>query len=828
MRVTFNWLHEFAPIEGSPADIAAQLTDLGMEVDEVTAIGDHLGGVIVARVLDVREHPDADRVRLVDVDTGDGNALQIVCGAPNVVPGAHVPLATIGAVLPGNFEIAVRKMRGQVSNGMLCSAKELELGDDASGLLILPGDQVPGMPIAEALGIESDVVFDIDVNPNRPDALSVLGVARDLAARQGIRFDPPQVSVSTGAATFDGAATVAIEDPVLCGRFALRGLGEVEVGPSPRWLAQRLIAAGMRPINNVVDASNYVMLELGQPTHAFDLATVAGPAGSDVAAFRVRRARPGEQLETLDGVVRDLHESDGVIADGNDVAIALAGVMGGAATEISESTTDVAVEAAWWDPLSVATTSSRHNLHSEASARFKRGVDPEIADRALDRFAQLLVDQGAASLRPGGVVADGDLPERITVEVAPAKVNAVLGLQLDRALMVDLLEPIGFRCAEVDSRSDGEGGVGGESGQASARPSGGGAASIAVTIPSWRPDSTAEIDVVEEVGRMYGLSRIPRTVPVSPQPGALSAAQRARRVLRRALSGFGVSEAMPMPFLAPGDLERCGLESTGLVLANPLAAEESVLRTSMRPGLLAAIAYNASHRRTGVWLAEIGRVFELGDRGAIVDRDESVLRGRVLDGEREQLAVVLGGQEAPTAVELLDVVVAALGVGPVALRAEVLAGLHPVRSSIVEVAGVDAGAVGEIDPQVLERLGIEERVAWLELELAMLLEMPVPVRQAKAVSRFPSSDVDLAFVVEDRVPAAAVRTTIRGAGAPLLRELELFDVFRSDSLGEDRRSLAFRLRLQADDRTLTDAELAVVRQSIIDEVTATHDATLRA
>lgn len=824
MRVTFNWLHEFAPIEGSPADIAAQLTDLGMEVDEVKAVGDSLGGVIVARVLDVREHPDADRVRLVDVDTGDGNALQIVCGAPNVVAGAHVPLATIGAVLPGNFEIAVRKMRGEISNGMLCSAKELELGDDASGLLILPVDQVPGMPIAEALGIESDVVFDIDVNPNRPDALSILGVARDLAARQGLAFEPSQVLVATAGDTFDGAATVVIDDPVLCGRFALRGLAEVRIGPSPRWLAQRLIAAGMRPINNVVDASNYVMLELGQPTHAFDMATVAGAGGSHTPAFRVRRARAGEQLETLDGVVRDLDPTDGVIADGDDAPIALAGVMGGAATEISESTTHVAVEAAWWDPLSVATTSSRHNLHSEASARYKRGVDPEIADRALERFAQLLVDQGAASLRPGAVVAAGQLPERITVDVRPSKVNSVLGLQLDRGLMVDLLEPIGFACADAASTGEGADVVAdGGHGPDGLRPG-----SISVTIPSWRPDSTTEIDVVEEIGRMYGLSRIPRTVPVSPHPGGLSASQRARRVLRRALAGFGVSEAMPMPFLAPGDLERCGLEPTGLVLANPLAAEESVLRTSLRPGLLAAIAYNASHRRTGVWLAEIGRVFELGDRGAIVDRDESARLGRVLDGEREQLAVVLSGQEAPRAVELLDVVVAALGVGPIALRAEELPGLHPVRSSIVEVAGIDAGTVGEIDPQVLERFGIDERVAWLELELGTLLELPVPVRQAKVVSRFPSSDVDLAFVVDDRIPAAAVRTTIRGAGAPLLRELDLFDVFRSAALGDDRRSLAFRLRLQADDRTLTDAELAVVRQSIIDEVTATHDATLRA
>ena len=804
MRVSLNWLQEFAPITGSPAAIAEQLTDLGLEVDDIITVGGSLDGVVVARVLQVRPHPDADRVRLVDVDAGDGEALQIVCGAPNVVADALVPLATVGTVLPGGMEIAVRKMRGEVSNGMLCSASELELGEDSSGLLLLDAGAdgpAPGTPLAEALELRSDVVFDVDVNPNRPDALSVVGVARDLAARQGVPFHVPEPAPTEAGEPVGGSAAVEIVDPVLCGRFAVRALAGVRIGPSPRWMAQRLIAAGMRPINNVVDASNYVMLELGQPSHAFDLATLPTDAAG-AAVLRVRRARAGERLETLDGVVRDLDPADGVIADADDSVIGLAGVMGGASTEISDGTTDVLVEAAWWDPQSIADTAARHNLHSEASARFKRGVDTEIADRAIARLAELLGDDGAATLRPGSVVAGGDLPERITVTVRPSKVNAVLGTQLDRGLMADLLEPIGF--SATDQGDD-----------------------LSVAIPSWRPDSSTEIDVVEEIGRMYGLSRIERTVPVSPHPGGLSAPQRTRRSVRRALAGFGVSEAMPMPFLAPGDLERCGLPSTGLVLANPLAAEESVLRTSLRPGLLAAVAHNANHRIAGVWLAEIGRVFELGERGPVVDVDESSRLGRVLDGEREQLAVVLAGAEAPTAVELLDVVVAAMGIGPVVLRAEELPGLHPARTAAVEIAGVRAGAVGEIDPEVLDRFGIEERVAWLELELGVLLELPAPVHLARPVSRFPSADVDLAFVVEDRVPAAAVQATIRATGDPLLRRLELFDVFRSDAF-EGARSLAFRLRFQADDRTLTDAEVGVVRQAIIDEVVATHDATLRA
>ena len=803
MRVTLNWLREFAPVEGSPLDIAEQLTDLGLEVGEVVPVGGSDERIVVARVLEVRAHPDADRVRIVDVDAGDGQPLQIVCGASNMVAGDLVPLATVGTVMPGGMEIAARKMRGQMSNGMLCSARELGLGDDHAGILVLGNDgsdgPVPGTPLAEALGLRADVVFDLDVNPNRPDALCVAGVARDLAARQGVPFSIPAPAPASAAVGPDLGGTVAItiEDPVLCGRFAMRGLSGITIGPSPRWIAQRLLAAGMRPINNVVDVSNYVMLELGQPTHAFDLARVSGPA------FRIRRARPGERVETLDGTVRELDPADGVIADADDIAIAMAGVMGGASTEISEVTTDALVEAAWWDPLSVAATAARHNLHSEASARFKRGVDPEIADLALLRVAELLAAQDAASLRTGLAVAEGSLPERITVTVRPERVNALLGTSLDRGLMVDLLEPIGFDTTEVD-------------------------ADLSVDIPSWRPDSTAEIDVVEEIARMYGLSRIERTVPVSPHSGGLDAVQHARRRVRAALVGSGVSEAMPMPFLAPGDLERCGLPAGGLVLANPLAAEESVLRTSLRPGLLRTVAYNASHRRTGVGLVEIGRVFGLGERGVIVDVDESSRIGRVLDGEREQLAAVLAGAEAPAAVELLDIVADAIGVGPVVLRAEELPGMHPVRGAVVEVAGLSAGVVGEIDPEVLERFGIEERVAYLELELGALLELPSRIPQARAVSRFPSADIDLAFVIEDRVPAAVVRATISSVGSPLLRDLELFDVFRSESLGADRRSLAFRLRFQADDRTLTDAEVAVVRQAIIDEVVATHDATLRA
>jgi phenylalanyl-tRNA synthetase beta chain len=802
MKVLLSWLREFAPIEGDPAAIAAQLTDLGMEVEEVVEIGAGLGGVVVAEVLEVRPHPDADRIRLVDVDAGDGEALQICCGASNMVAGDLVPLATVGAVLPGGMEIAARKMRGQMSHGMLCSARELELGDDHGGILVLPADLSPGTPLTEALGVTADVAFGFDTLPNRPDTLSMIGVARDLAARQGVPCTLPAPQAPESGADAAGLVDVELLDGDLCGRFLARVISGVRLAPSPRWMAQRLLASGMRPINNVVDCSNYVMLELGLPNHTYDLAKVAG------SRLRVRWATDGETIRTLDGVERALTASDGVIADGDDRAIGIAGVMGGASTEISSSTTEVALELAWWDPGTIAGTAARLNLHSEASLRFKRGTDPDLIDLGARRFAELLAaattgDQPTSVLHPGAVDRRGDLPRPPRVRVRVERVNALLGTELTGDAVASLVAPIGFDSEVLDD------GI------------------LDVEVPSWRPDSAIEEDVIEEVARQYGLDRIPRRTPTSPHTGELSPSQRARRRLRRVLIGAGCSEAMPMPFLAPGDLERCGLPAVGLVLANPLAAEESVLRTSLRPGLLSAVAHNGAHRQPGVALFETGRVFGVGDRGVITDVAASEVAGRVLDGEREQLGVVLSGQEAPAAVALLELVLTSLGVGPLVLTGAALPGLHRGRGAAVEVAGVALGEVGEIDPGVLDAWGIGERVGWVGLDLSALWGLPVPVVHAEPVSRFPSTDVDLAFVVADEVPAAAVAATVRAAAGPLLRHLALFDVYRGEGTGAARRSLAYRLRFQAEDRTLTDAEVAEVRRTVIDEVTSTHGAELR-
>ena len=784
MKVLLSWLREFAPIEGDPADLGDQLSGLGLAVESIKPIGEGLGGIVVARVLGLRPHPDADRIQIVDVDAGDGEALQVCCGAFNMSVGDLVPLATLGCVMPDGMEITRRRMRGEWSNGMLCSPVEIGLGDDGEGILVLDGDHAPGLPLAEALEMGADVLFDIEVNPNRPDAMSVAGVARDLAARQGAPFSLPEPAVAETGLDATDRLSVEILDPDLCGRFAVRVLDGVGIQASPRWLANRLTALGMRPINSVVDVSNYVMLELGQPSHTYDLAKLAG------AGFRVRRAVDGETIETLDGVTRTLTSADGVVADSDDMVVGIAGVMGGASTEIGGDTTSVALEMAWWDPASIAASARRLGLRSEASARFEKGADPEVADLAMRRFAELLADTGA-TLAPGMVDARGNTPERETILVRTGRVNGILGTDLTRDRIGELLGPIEFTAVPNGDDLD-------------------------VDIPSFRPDSTTEIDVIEEVARMHGYTRIARTRPRSMLTGALSRRQVDRRTVRTAMIGLGLDEVMPVPFLAPGDLERAGLDADGITVTNPLVAEESVMRSSLRPGILKTLAYNASHRLAGLGLFEVGHVYRHPEAS------------QPLPDEREYLAVALAGRDAGDVVGVWSALADALAARDYALVADVVAGLHPTRTARIEVGGVPVGHVGEVDPGVLDAFDVPERVGWLEVDLDTLLGVPHGDTPYQQVSRYPSSDIDLAFEVDDAVPASAVERCLREAAGDLLARLSLFDVFRGAPVGDGSRSLAFTLRFQAVDRTLTDAEMVDVRRRCIDAVEGSLPASLRA
>ncbi|HEY2999437.1 MAG TPA: phenylalanine--tRNA ligase subunit beta [Acidimicrobiales bacterium] len=791
MKVLLSWLRDFAPIEGDPVALGEALSDLGMAVEQMDLLGAGLDGIVVARVLATRPHPDADKVQLVDVDTGDGQTTQIVCGAFNMAAGDLVPLATVGTVMPGGLEIGRRKVRGEWSNGMLCSPRELGLGDDHGGIQILPAGLAVGADLVEAMGIQADVLYDLEINPNRPDAMSVAGVARDLAARLGVPFTLPEPAIEEVAASRLGSVSVEVEAPDLCGRFTARVLTGVTVGESDPAIARRLTLLGMRPINSLVDVSNYVMLELGQPSHPYDLAKVPG------GGLRVRRARPGETLVTLDEVERRFTADDLLICDAHDRAIGIAGIMGGADTEIDAGTSDVLLEMAWFLPIAIAKTSRRLRLRSEASARFEKGTDPEVIDLAHRRFAELVAGSGSR-LEAGTVDVRGDLPDRRPVTVRTGRLNRLLGTDLTGGEVAALLEPIGFASTvEGDpAATDGR---------------------VAVTVPPWRYDSATEIDVVEEVARHHGYTKIGTHLPPAAHAGRLSERQLERRRLRSLLVGRGLSEALPLPFLAPGDLARSGLPDDGIAIANPLVAEESILRTSLLPGLVRALATNAARRNTGVGLWEIGHVFR---RPA----DEAA----ELPDEREMLGVALGGRDAAAAVHEWRAVAEVLAVTGVDVRNEPVPGLHPTRSArLVGPDGAPAGAVGEVDPAVLDAHGLGERVGWLEVDLDTVAGLARDPHTYREVSVYPSSDIDLAFEVDESVPAGDVEAALRGAAGDRLAALALFDVYRGPGIAEGRRSLAYTLRLDAPDHTLTDDEVAAVRRTCIAAVEERFPATLR-
>ncbi|MBV8979748.1 MAG: phenylalanine--tRNA ligase subunit beta [Acidimicrobiia bacterium] len=780
MLVPLSWLRDFAPVEGETSALVDAFNELGLVVDGVTEIGALDGSVVVARVLATHEHPGADKVQLVDVDAGDGQ-LQIVCGAFNFGAGDLVPLARVGTTLPNGAKIERRKVRGEWSDGMLCSASELALSDDHGGILVLAVDAEPGVPLREALAMEPDVVFELDVTPNRPDALSVAGVARDLAAKLGMPFSLPDVSL---IAAGESRASIAVKSKDLCPRFTGLVLDDVTVGPSPAWLARRLTLAGMRPINNVVDVSNYVMLELGQPNHPYDLARLPGEG------LVVRKGKKGETVTTLDDVERPVGPDDCLICDAEGAPVGIGGVMGGASSEISATTTSVLLETAYFDPMSIARTARRLGLRTEASARFERGTDHAGIDRAVGRFVDLLGQ--VAGARPTGGLLDvsGRLPKPAKPMVRTRKVNEVLGTALTSDDVRRYLEPIGFACATA------RGGW-------------------RVTIPSWRPDSALEIDVIEEVARHHGYSNIPRTVPLSPEVGRLTPHQRDRRRVREVLAGAGLSEAWTTAFLGVPDLEKAGLPTEAVRVANPLDQAEPLLRPSLLPGLLRALATNARHQNPNVRLFEVGRVFHPPAAGDSLPR------------ERELVAVAMAGGDARDAMRVWDVLRGALGLERVTVQASERAGLHPTRAALLKADDREVGEIGEVDPDVVSAHELEGRVAWICVDLERLLGAPRRPAVFHPVSRFPASDIDLAFVVDDATPAEAVEERLRAAGGDLLVDVRLFDVFRGARLGEGKRSLAYRLRFNALDRTLTDEEVGEVRRRCIDAVESALPATLR-
>jgi phenylalanyl-tRNA synthetase beta chain len=790
MRAPLAWIRDFTPVEAGVDDIANALNQLGLEVEGIDEPGREIGGVVVARILDVLPHPDADRIRLADVDAGDG-PVRVVCGAPNIETGMLVPFARVGAYLPGDFKIERRKIRGQVSEGMLCSPRELGLGDDHDGILQLPADAALGTDVREVLGLD-DVVFDLAITPNRPDAMGIIGVARELAAHFALPFDASAPDAGPTVAELDGA-TVVVDAPDRCPRFVAM-VANVTMGESPDWMKRRLTLAGMRPISNVVDVTNYVMLERCRPLHAFDLARLAG------RGIVVRLAESGEKMETLDGVERALEPDDLLICDAERVAQGIAGIMGGAAAEVSGTTNQVLLESAYFEPVGIAKTSKRLGLRSEASARFERGVDPNDVAAGAARAMELFATVASAQRAPGVIDVYPAPIEPAGVTIRTSRVNHVLPAELSDEDIKRLLTPLGI---EV---SDGT-----------------------ATVPTWRPDVEREIDLIEEVARRIGLDRIRRSVPSSPaKVGGLSAVQRDRRAVADVLVGAGYDEVYTLPLVATVDLAHAGIEPEKLIeVENPLRAEESVLRPALLAGVLRAVAHNAAHGNPDVSLFELGRVFA------------EAAAGDTLPVERLRLCAARAGRIVQSPYEPdRDVTVHDLTAVVEALAQELrLAdwrlvsasppGFHPVRAANVVVSGENVGAIGEIDTEVLRSLALTGPVVACEIDIDTLLASERVARAARPVSRYPPSAIDLAFVVADSIPADGIVRTLREVAGELLESVRAFDIFRSDALGAGRVSLAFGLQFRAVDHTLTDAEVGELRQKCIDAVVAAYGAELR-
>ncbi len=794
MRAPLSWIRDFTPAEAPVDELVAALNQLGLEVDGLEEPGREVVGVRVARILEVLPHPEADRIRLADIDFGDGTT-RVVCGAPNIAAQMVVPYASVGAQLPGGITLERRKIRGQVSDGMLLSPRELGMSDDHEGILELPADAELGSDVREHLGLD-DVVFDLAITPNRPDAMCVVGVARELAAFFGQPLIVPEPNVH-GASDVVSDITVTIEAPERCPRYLGR-VARVTMGEAPAWIQQRLIKAGMRPISNIVDVTNYVLLERNQPLHAFDLDRL-GDRG-----IVVRLAEAGEQITTLDDVDRTLDPNDLLICDGRRSPQAIAGIMGGATAEVDRDTTEMLLESAYFERMGIARTSKRLRLRSEASARFERGTDPEGVGTAAARAMELLErpDVGGARVASDEVDERPTAHERSRIHLRTTKVNRVLGTALSESDVVAALRPL-----EIE--------IEGSGGDLTAVP------------PSFRPDLEREIDLVEEVARRIGFAAIGRTVPKpAEQVGALTSRQRQRRLVADALVGAGAAEAMPLPLVARSLLARFGVDDP-VELTNPLRAEESALRTSLLPGLVSAVRLNASRGLTDVTLFELGTVFH------------APAANELLPTEREDVAAVVAGtvRRAPVepdrsvdvydAVDLASAVLDALGVADAALRSHDAPGWAPGKSADVEASGTLVGHVGVLDPAVLESLGLAGPVVAFELDLDLLVDVPRRDRSFVAPSPFPPSAIDLSFVVADDVPAGGLVATILRAGGELVEDARVFDEFRGDSVGPGRRSLTIAVRLRSADRTLTDAEVGELREHLVAAVAADHPAELR-
>jgi phenylalanyl-tRNA synthetase beta chain len=814
VKAPVSWIREYAAL---PADLdtetlTARLTLLGLKLEALHRASDQISGpLVVGRVLTMEAEPQKNgkTINWCTVDVGQANGTGepqgIVCGAHNFAPGDLVVVVLPGGVLPGGFEISARKTYGHISAGMICSSRELGIGDDHDGIIVLPPDAgQPGDAAIPVLGLDEEVV-EFEINPDRAYALSLRGIAREAALGFDVPFSDP---ADREEPTSDEVAyPVEIAEDTRCDVFSGRSVtGFDPSAPTPGWMAQRIQACGMRPISLAVDVTNYVMLELGQPIHGFDRDKLAGP-------IRVRLAEEGEKLRTLDGVERTLSAEDVLITDDSG-PIGLAGVMGGETTELSATTTNIFIEAAHWDPVRIFRNAKRHKLPSEAAKRFERGTDPTITLRAADRVAELLVRYGGGTVEPGVTHVGTPAPQpSITIDVdLPARVT---GMPIDAATVEKTLTAVGCAVTRDGDR-------------------------VTATRPPWRPDLTDPFDLVEEVARVVGYDRVPSVLPAAPAGRGLTRDQKLRRRVGRVLAGAGYVEVIDFPFVGDADFDRLMLPEDDerrsvLRLANPLSAEEPAMTTTLLPGILKAAARNAGHGTTSSALFEVASVTIPRGSGPapILGVDRRPTEGeyddllKALPDQPLHLAVTLCGDREPAgwwgegrpatwadAIDAIRVVAESVGV-ELAVRASKRAPWHPGRCAVLSVDGHVLGHAGELHPKVCEAFGVPPRTSAAEIDLDALLERAADTVAAPTYSTFPVAKEDVALVVDEDLAAADVEAALREGAGELVESVRLFDIYTGPQVGEGKKSLAFALRFRAPDRTLTDEETRAARDAAV-------------
>lgn len=801
MIVTYNWLKEFVDFDLGPLELADLLTMLGLEVEGVRHVGVGLDDVVVAVVEEKSQHPNADKLSLCKVNNGR-ETLAIVCGAQNFKAGDKVALAQIGAVLPGNFKIKRSKIRGEESCGMLCSEKELGLAAESEGIIVLPADFCLGVPVFDALGLK-DTIFEIGLTPNRADCLSVVGIAREIAAKLGVTVKYSRPAVKESGTPINECAQVIVEDPDLCPRYTARYISGCSVKPSPAWLVRRLEAVGMRSINNVVDVTNYVLMEYGHPLHAFDADLLAG------GMIVVRRADEGERFMTLDGQERVLTAADLTIRDG-EKGVALAGIMGGENSEIRQETSNILLESAYFNPSAIRRTSKRLGLHTESSHRFERGADVEILVTALDRAASLIAEIGGGEIAAGTIDVYPDPLTRRTVRFRADHCNRLLGIQLSADEMASIFGRLEFTVTVIEPGL------------------------FDVGIPSFRVDIEREIDLIEEVARLSGYNTIPVTMPkarvFSDRP---TRHQRLEKQLRNLMVGQGFSEVITFSFMTPTVLDKLLLAEDDprrsvVRLRNPLVEEQSVMRTSLLPGLLETAARNMNYRMLTLRLFELRRVY-LPVEGQELPREPLHLAG-IMTGARYRE----GWNQERQQVDFYDVkgvvehILEEFAAGPVSFVLDRLDSyFHPGKSCSVLRGSELLGSFGEIHPDVQDNFGIDQPMYYLELDFEKLALTSTDSVAILPPSRFPDTFRDIAMLVTDETPAAAILDCIGGLKICEVECAEIFDLYRGVHVPDGFKSIAVRVRYRSQEKTLTDDEVTPLHQRIVDMLVKKLEVTIR-